>query len=214
MARFRALERVARIARLIPPGRHRRFLDIGIGDGLLLSVAETAGYATFGLDVSPDAVEIARTQFGLQAVMQVGPLERAFPDETFDVIHLSEVIEHVAEPMALLRWCRAHLVRGGCLVVQTGNIDALASRLKGASWDYFRPVHVSYFSARTLRDAVRRAGFTMTHCMTTDWRLGASLRMTAVLFHRKGLLAAGGFLFFYLTTIPRGLRRTVTVYAT
>jgi len=108
LASFRARERIASIARFVPPGLERRFLDIGIGDGLLLSLAETAGYSGFGLDVNPDGIEMARKQYGLQADVRLGP-PKVFCDKQFDVIHMNEVIEHIGEPMTLLGWCRDHL---------------------------------------------------------------------------------------------------------
>lgn len=213
LACFRARERIASIARFVPPGPERRFLDIGIGDGLLLSVAEASGYSTFGLDVNPVGVEMARKWYGLQADVRLDPLEEAFPGEQFDVIHMNEVVEHISEPMPLLRWCRKHLSRGGVLVIQTGNLDSLASRMKRADWGYFRVVHVSYFSTRTLSHAVQQAGFEIVRCVTMDWRFKSVLRVASYLLGHDGVMRALRFLTLYITALPHGIRRSVLVYA-
>lgn len=213
LARFRAKERIASIARFVPPGPERRFLDIGIGDGLLLSLAETSGYSTFGLDVNPVGVEMARKQYGLQADVRLDPPEEAFPDQQFDVIHMNEVIEHISKPMPLLRWCREHLSEEGVLVIQTGNVDSLASQMKGADWDYFRPVHESYFSTRTLSYAVQQAGFEIVRCVTIDWRFKSALRVANYLLRHDGAMRALRFLTLYITALPHGIRRSVLVYA-
>jgi 2-polyprenyl-3-methyl-5-hydroxy-6-metoxy-1,4-benzoquinol methylase len=213
MARFRAEERLAGIGSHLQQARGRRLLDIGIGDGYLLSLAEKGGYETFGLDVNADGVRLARERYGLAARLSLGPLKDAFPDTTFDVIHMNEVIEHVREPMPMLSWCREHLKAGGCLVIQTGNIESLASQLKGSSWGYFQPAHTSYFSSRTLKFALVEAGFKVLRWASTDWRLGPSLAMTRALARRNRRQALG-FLALYLTARAPNLRRTITVYAT
>lgn len=213
LARFRAEERIAGIARVVSPGRDRRFLDIGVGDGLMLSVAEAAGYVAFGLDVNPDAADVARREYGVRAEIRTDPLAVAYAGQTFQVIHMNEVVEHIPEPMALLRWCRERLAPGGCVVIQTGNIDSLASRIKGASWDYFRPVHVSYFSTATLSSALGRAGFSIIHYASVDWRVLPSLQMTWTLLSRGRVGDGLRFLLLYSTALLPGLRRTVTIYA-
>jgi len=90
----------------------------------------------------------------------------------------------------------------------------MASRIKGANWGYFRPVHVSYFSTRTLSYAVQQAGFRIVRRSTMDWRLIVSLRMAGKLLKQNGVAHALGFLTLYLTALPYGIRRTVLIYAT
>ncbi len=213
LALFRANERLASIARYVLPGPDRRFLDIGIGDGLLLSLAEKINYTTFGLDVNADGVEIARKQYGLKAEISILPLDQAFPDSSFDVIHMNEVIEHIPQPRYLLHWCRKHLRKGGCLVIQTGNIDSLASQIQGIDWDYIRPVHCSYFSSKSLKWAVEKAKFKIVCRRTVDWRFFPALRVANVLIRQAGWLRSLRFLFLYLTAIPFGLRRSIIIYA-
>jgi 2-polyprenyl-3-methyl-5-hydroxy-6-metoxy-1,4-benzoquinol methylase len=214
LAAFRARERVAGIAHVVAPQPGRSFLDIGIGDGLLLSVAEQAGYTTFGLDVNAAGVAMARERYGVKADIRIQPPEEAFPDQQFDVIHMNEVIEHIPEPLSMLQWCRRHLRVGGYLVIQTGNVDSLASRMKGADWDYFRPVHVSYFSTRTLAYAGRKAGFTVSRYATTDWRLAPVVATARTVSKADGALRGLRLVALYLTAKLYGVRRTVLMYFT
>jgi 2-polyprenyl-3-methyl-5-hydroxy-6-metoxy-1,4-benzoquinol methylase len=210
---FAARERLASVVQCVPPGPEKSFLDIGMGDGLLLSLAERAGYATFGLDVNPSGVALARDKFGLRAEISLEPLPRAFPERTFDVIHLNEVIEHIPDPMAVFHWCRQRLAPSGYLVVQTGNITSLASRLNGDRWDYLRPMHVSYFSTRTLQAALHRAGFQVARRGTVDWRFRPALAMARQLAGTYGLRQALNFSLLFATARVHGIRRTVLIYA-
>lgn len=210
---FKTKERLAAIQKYVPPNGGASFLDIGIGDGLLLSMAEQAGYLTFGLDVNPAGVDQARKRYGLKSDIRTEPLESAFPGEKFDVVHYNEVIEHVRQPLVLLRWSHEHLAEKGLLIIQTGNIDSLASRLKGEVWDYYRPMHVSYFSTTTLAFALRRAGFVVRRICTVDWRLRAVVGMSRTLAG-SNMSQAVGLLGLYFTALRHGVRRTVIVYAT
>jgi SAM-dependent methyltransferase len=212
-AAYRVEERLAAIARDAPPGQSRRLLDIGIGDGRLLSVAERLGYETAGLDVSDDAVRLARGRYRLRAELSVAPLASAFPGHRFDIIHMNEVIEHIPNPMELLEWCRAHITDGGLLVIQTGNVDSVASRLLGSRWDYLRPVHCSYFSPGSLDFALKAAGFRAIASEVTDWRLRSIWQRARRVRRTEGRRAGLRWLAFGLTCKIRWLRRTITVRA-
>jgi hypothetical protein len=68
-----------------------------------------------------------------------------------------EVIEHVVEPLALLRAARELLKPNGLLFLTTGNAAGHADL---ARWNYVRPeIHVSFFEPRTLDRALQLTGF-------------------------------------------------------
>lgn len=206
-AKFHAIERLKSISKMASsPGKN--FLDIGIGDGLILKNAEDKGFKTFGLDVNEKGVELARKQYGIKATVSLESYENSFNDVSFDVIHLNEVIEHIEYPLPLLKWCYSKLNRGGIIVIQTGNINSLVAKIKGEAWDYVRPVHVSYFSEETLSNTLQTVGFKVINKGTVDWRFSDALNHSVATYKSYGISAAVKFFMLYTTALLPRVRRT------
>lgn len=149
--RLLGLERIVR-------GR-RSLLDIGCGTGEFLHVASRRGWDCTGVEISAYAAEYARTQYGVR--VHTGPLEpNLFPERTFSVVSLWDVIEHLPDPAATLALCARLLRPRGILTLSTGDVESLCARLSGRHWHLFNlPEHVFFFSARSIRILLRRTGF-------------------------------------------------------
>lgn len=142
-------------------GRKSRghLLDVGTGIGTLMEVASEKGFRVSGVEYSPWASNFARTEKGLDVF--TGTLEEArFPEETFDVVVLNHVLEHLEHPGETLREARRILKRDGVLVIGVPNIENIMARLLGAGWYSLKPdEHVWHFSPATLCRLVRETGF-------------------------------------------------------
>jgi 2-polyprenyl-3-methyl-5-hydroxy-6-metoxy-1,4-benzoquinol methylase len=205
--------RLGAIAARVPPGPHVRLLDIGIGDGLFLSRAAKFGYVPYGFDVNPAGATVAQQLYDLHAVVETGTFSQAFAGTRFDVVHLNEVIEHIAEPISLLEAAREKLHRRGVLVVQTGNIDALVAKLRGKSWPYIKPAHISYFSRKTLLFAIRRSGFRPIGVSTIDWSLTQALTTANQVIKQGSLKSAVALMLITISAQLPDIRRSVIVQA-
>jgi len=140
---------------VLPTGR---VLEVGVGRGGFLVALRRAGYRVEGLDVSAAlCAEIGR-RHGL--TIHRGTLEaaaEALPGETFDLLVMCHVLEHVELPIRALRAARQLLRPGGMLYVAVPNRLAWSSRLPG--WTGYQPYHAHYFSAASLRRGLEAAGF-------------------------------------------------------
>ncbi len=136
------------------PGR--RLLDVGCGMGHLVSVASHRGWRARGLDTSRAAVELAHRMES--NVEELDFFSHTLDAERFDVVAMTEVIEHVPMPMRFLRRAFELLTPGGILYLTTPNFDSLTRRVAGASWPPIHPEHISYFVDGTLARAARDAG--------------------------------------------------------
>jgi SAM-dependent methyltransferase len=83
-----------------------------------------------------------------------------FPADRFDAVYLSHLVEHVHDPVGLLRECRRVLKPGGALVVVTPNTDSRGHRVFGPAWFGLDPPrHLVLLSPGALRAAATSAGF-------------------------------------------------------
>lgn len=145
---WRGIRRV--VGSLAEVGAATRWLDYGCGTGGLVRHLRADGVQAFGHEQGWAAERLA-----VPSLDEAG-LEAAAG--SFDVVTAIEVIEHVLEPVELLRRLRALLRPGGLLFLTTGNAERHRRDL--ARWRYVVPeIHVSFFEPRTLERALAAAGF-------------------------------------------------------
>jgi SAM-dependent methyltransferase len=145
--------KILRLVRKLRPGG--RLLDIGAGSGMLVEQAMQMGYAAEGIEPSRWLYEMAVRR---RLPVHLGVFPNSALGGRFDVITLIDVIEHVSNPVELLRHIAEALDGGGVAVIVTPDVRSLAARILGWKWWHFRVAHICYFSRRTLMLALDRAG--------------------------------------------------------
>ncbi len=147
-------------------------LDVGCSSGAFLGAAASLGYRAEGVEPAQQAAATAQAA-GL-AVHQGLLHEAAFSDGQFDAVTLLEVIEHLDEPLGLLRECQRILRPGGILLVGTANADSWSAKAFGAHWDYLsiekHGGHVSFFNPGSLEKLAKQAGFAVADLKTRSVR--------------------------------------------
>ena len=93
-----------------------RFLEVGCAGGAFLDAARRRGYAVQGVEFSEDAAAFARKRFGLD-VFTGDVLDTHFPDGSFDVVFMGDVIEHLRDPAKTLNEVHRIMATGGLLVL-------------------------------------------------------------------------------------------------
>ncbi|RLC64679.1 MAG: hypothetical protein DRI01_02965 [Chloroflexi bacterium] len=154
--RLRASKSQVELVRRYKNGTY--LLDIGCGEGFFLFNASRAGYITKGIELSQDAVEYARREFGLD--VEAKPFEELrFPEDHFDIITLWQVLEHVPYPRVILKEVHRILKPGGLLVASTPNIEGIPAKILGKRWWNIRQLHINQFTLKTLSTILRKVGF-------------------------------------------------------
>jgi len=136
-----------------------RILDVGFGAGALLRAAKNEGWRPYGIEVSALAVDQAKER-GFEDVLLGDFTSAPFESNFFDVIVMSELIEHLPEPSSFI--LRAHdlLVPGGLLYLTTPHGRGISGRVLREGWSVCSPPeHLHLFSRTSMRHCLERSGF-------------------------------------------------------
>ena len=144
------------VKRLTPPGS--RILDLGCGTGEFIAALRD-DYDVTGVEPEPDAARWAREQFGL-AVYTGGWEALPAGAADFDLITMWHVLEHLPEPLSILKQIRDRLTPAGKLLIALPNPsspDAVIYRSEWVALD--APRHLWHFTPASLARLAAKAGF-------------------------------------------------------
>lgn len=134
-----------------------RLLDIGCNEGRGLGFYSQNGFQPEGLEINERAAGEARRQgFMVHTV----PLERFYPSGLFDVIVLSNVLEHAPNPLSMLKNVHRLLKANGQVWISCPNADSLWRYRLGRHWiNWHVPFHLWHFSPKSLQAMLTVAQF-------------------------------------------------------
>jgi 2-polyprenyl-3-methyl-5-hydroxy-6-metoxy-1,4-benzoquinol methylase len=180
----------------LPVSARGRLLDIGCGNGAPMQRFVAAGWSAVGIDFDAEAVAAAH-RAGLDA--RVGGLkEHAFADAEFDLVLMSHVIEHLADPRDVLAECRRILKPSGSVVIATPNANGLGHRVFGRHWLGLEiPRHLQVFTPAALTRLLETAGFRPVEVRTdavasANWMVVSRWRRIAEAAGRRAAASSAG----------------------
>ncbi len=138
-----------------------RVLDAGCGAGPGLRYLDSRGYRTFGTDFVEFPLTVAhRSVPSARLARSDLRVPLPFASASFDLILMSEVIEHLEDTRALLDECLRVLASGGTLVATTPNLWDIRKYWQGERWSgRVDKTHRRLFNPRSLAGEFRAAGF-------------------------------------------------------
>ena len=155
----KTLENVVKRLAMQPAGT--RVLDVGCAGGAFLVAAREMGFTVSGIEPARWMAAYGREHYQLD--IRNGILEPGtFAEDSFDVVTLWDVIEHLPQPSETLKIVRSLLKPGGVLLVNYPDIGTLAARTLGPRWPFWLSVHLIYYTRKTITEQLRLAGFSPT----------------------------------------------------
>jgi len=143
------------------------FFEVGCGMGYFLDYARKEGYAVSGIEYAELGAHTCREKFGLN--VRRSSFEE-FPEQPghYDVIFMGDVLEHLIEPLEMLKKAYTMLRSSGVVAVEapsmfnsiTGRMAVAGFRMLGIQKNMpMPPYHVNEFTPKTLRAIIEQAGF-------------------------------------------------------
>jgi len=174
---------------VLPPAK---VLDIGCGNGRFLQYVRSKGkYQIYGVELPGKAADRAAAIEGIQ--LKKGTLEYDdFETETFDVITLFHVFEHLAEPVKTLEIIQKILKTDGKLIMSFPNIDSFQSNVFKGKWLHLDPPrHLFFFKPKDFVKEMQQYGFELvseTYFSTEQNPFGMQQSILNKLFKKRELL--------------------------
>ena len=152
---FRLLKKQPKIV----DGTNKKVLDIGFGSGdYLLSMNEN-GWECYGIDTSEYAFNKLSKKSPSLKLKRSALEDSGYADFFFDHINMSAVIEHVHDPIELLKETYRLLKPSGTLAIMVPNHDGLHVKLAKKEAELFVPQHLSFFTPKTVQFALEKVCF-------------------------------------------------------
>ena len=132
-----------------------KILDIGCGYGWLLSVLNKNKWKRYGVEINYDCHKIAKKNmdFIFDDINKV-------KNNTFDVVTLIHVIEHIKNPIKFLQIIKKKLRKNGVLIIETPDFDSAMARIYNTKFRLLHdPTHITLFSLDSISKLMRNLNF-------------------------------------------------------
>jgi 2-polyprenyl-3-methyl-5-hydroxy-6-metoxy-1,4-benzoquinol methylase len=145
------------------PDRNLKILEIGSGYGWFVYKMRQLGYCVDGIELSDEKRQMASHHFAV-SLFPYNLVESSLPKEkkeTYDIVCLFYVLEHITNPLFFTTQIISALKSGGQIVIVVPNYDDFLKNhsKEYADFTYFR-AHLSYFKSKTLNYLLDKAGLT------------------------------------------------------
>lgn len=196
-------------------------LDVGCGTGWITKIWSDHGFEVTGLEPSEVRGKIAEENYGIRIISDY--LENLDTSKKYNIVILRQVVEHLEDPQKMLAKALSLLYSGGVLLLITPNIQCIGRYIFDTKWSWILPYHCNFFSPKSLRTIVQKAGFDIQKDYQTPsplWYPESFLRLfpkaktlSAALYKKLSLAALLPFMPLVLIGHLVGLSDNMTVIA-
>jgi GT2 family glycosyltransferase/2-polyprenyl-3-methyl-5-hydroxy-6-metoxy-1,4-benzoquinol methylase len=152
-------------------GFNKRVLEVGCSTGFMTKILQERGCRVTGLEIDPVAARRAARFAERMIVADVEAIEFAdvFPDERFDVIVFGDVLEHLVDPLAVLRHSASILAPEGAVLASIPNIThgsvrlaLLTGRFQYTAEGLLDRTHLRFYDREGVEALFEDAGYVIT----------------------------------------------------
>ena len=145
------------IKKIIP--KKSRVLEIGSGHGFFLEIMKTNGFDIIGYDISKEKRKYSKKITNVP-VYDININEKISLGNKFDIVVLFHTLEHIADPITLLKNIKKLLKPKGKILIEVPNSDDFHLKLnKFYKEFYWERAHIHYFNPKILKNVIQKSGF-------------------------------------------------------
>lgn len=142
---------------------NRRLLEIGSGPGYFLKCGKELGWDVLGFEPSKQAYEYSQ-KFGVKVVNEFFNERNADKYGKFNIVYMNTVIEHLPDPISLIKIAKSVLNPNGFICIISPNDynplqNILRNNLGYEPWWVAPPQHINYFDFKSIKKLLERLGF-------------------------------------------------------
>lgn len=182
---FNEAEKVLQKARKINPNS-KTLLDFGSGKGQFLAVAKSAGWQGIGIETEESRADFARSNYQAE-VLNYYYQEGKINTGNFDLITLNHVLEHLPQPIELIKsLLEENLSINGLVYIEVPRADSWQAQIAGENWIHWDiPRHLTHWKETTLDAQFSIIGFEKVAVRRFSIHLGV-LGMLQAIFSKLG----------------------------
>lgn len=182
--------------RRLPVNPAGRILDIGCSNGSTGALALREGKCGYycGVEVCQESARLARSRISDVIVADVETFVPRWPERSFDVLILSEVLEHMRDPGFVLRKLHPYLKPDGRVFASSPNVAhysvirmLLAGRWDLSTYGAMDETHLRWFTPGTFREMFESCGYNVVNVRPSG-SLGAKAGVASLLLHKHQYL--------------------------
>ena len=145
------------IKKIIP--KKSRVLEIGSGHGFFLEIMKTNGFDIIGYDISKEKRKYSKKVTDVP-VYDININEKIPSDNKFDIVVLFHTLEHITDPITLLKNIKKLLKPKGKILIEVPNSDDFHLKLnKFYKEFYWERAHIHYFNPKILKNVIQKSSF-------------------------------------------------------
>jgi SAM-dependent methyltransferase len=137
-----------------------KLLDFGSGKGQFLWVAKQGGWRGTGIETAKARADFATENYQVNVIPEFYS-EGVIGNEPFDFITLNHVLEHLPQPLLLLKeLLDSNLVKDGLVYIEVPRADSWQAKIAGKNWMHWDiPKHLTHWTEPVLLDEMSKIGF-------------------------------------------------------
>ena len=165
LVNFFCIQRAKRILKYKNIGK---ILDVGSGSGLLLSILKSKGWMTVANEINSKTASVIKKNYGL-SILQGDINSSKIKKNSFDVINISHVLEHMTDPFSVIKKCNNILKENGFIFVAIPNNNSLQSIIGKKHWYHLcLPYHLYHLTEKNLTSLLKRNNFEIKYIKHFD----------------------------------------------